>query len=44
MKVVAIVQARTGSIRFPGKILAPIRGIPMIEFLLRRLATSKALD
>ncbi len=44
MKVVAIVQARMGSIRFPNKVLMPIRGKPMIEILLKRLSRSKLLD
>jgi glutamate-1-semialdehyde 2,1-aminomutase len=44
MKIVAIVQARMGSSRFPNKIMAPISGKPMIEHLLERLARSKQLD
>jgi len=44
MKVVALVQARLGSIRFPGKVLKLIKGKPMIELLLKRLSTSKEID
>ena len=44
MKVVAIVQARVGSIRFPNKVMKLIEGVPMIEILLRRLNNSKLLD
>jgi len=44
MKVVAIVQARMGSVRFPGKVMRPINGVPMIEILLRRLCGAKRLD
>ena len=44
MKIVAIVQARTGSIRLPNKVMKPIKGIPMIEILLKRLSNSKILD
>ena len=44
MKVVAIVQARRGSIRLPNKVMKPITGIPMIEILLKRLNKSKLLD
>lgn len=44
MKVVAIVQARMGSIRLPNKVMKPICGVPMIELLLKRLAKSQELD
>lgn len=44
MKVVAIVQARMGSSRLPGKVMKPINGIPMIELLLTRLAKARSLD
>ena len=44
MKVVAIVQARMGSTRFPDKVMKPINGIPMIELLLTRLSRSQAID
>ncbi len=44
MKVVAIVQARMGSSRFPKKVMADIVGIPMIELLLMRLKKSKNID
>jgi glutamate-1-semialdehyde 2,1-aminomutase len=44
MKVVAIVQARMGSTRFPNKVMMPICGVPMIELLLCRLEKSKELD
>lgn len=41
MKVVAIVQARMGSIRLPNKVLKPICDEPMIGLLLSRLARAK---
>jgi glutamate-1-semialdehyde 2,1-aminomutase len=44
VKTVAIVQARMGSIRFPGKVMQPVAGMPMIEVLLSRLARSKQID
>jgi len=44
MKVCCIVQARLESERFPLKLLHDIDGIPMIRFMLRRLAASQSLD
>ena len=44
MKVVAIVQARMGSSRLPGKVMKLINGIPIIELLLLRLSKSKLID
>jgi aminopeptidase-like protein/spore coat polysaccharide biosynthesis protein SpsF (cytidylyltransferase family) len=43
-KTVAIVQARMGSARFPGKMLAHLGGIPLLEWVLRRLARANTLD
>jgi spore coat polysaccharide biosynthesis protein SpsF (cytidylyltransferase family) len=44
MKVVAVVQARLGSVRLPGKVLMPIASIPAIDLLLLRLGNSKVID
>lgn len=44
MKIVALVQARMGSIRLPGKVLKSIVNKSMIELLLTRLSRSSELD
>jgi 3-deoxy-manno-octulosonate cytidylyltransferase (CMP-KDO synthetase) len=44
MKIVAIIPARMGSSRFPGKPLAPILGRPMIEHVYRRTMFCQALN
>jgi glutamate-1-semialdehyde 2,1-aminomutase len=44
MKTVAIVQARMGSSRLPGKVMRSIGGKPMIELLLSRLASASTVD
>ena len=44
MEVVAILPARMGSSRFPGKPLASILGMPMIEHVYRRTAASQVVD
>ena len=44
MKTIAIVQARMGSTRLPGKVMYPIHGVPLIELLLKRLAQAKRID
>lgn len=42
--VLAVVQARMGSSRLPGKVMLPINGTPLIGVLLRRLSCAKSLD
>ena len=42
--IVAIVQARMNSSRFPGKVLARINNTPLLEILLKRLKMAKNLD
>lgn len=44
MKVVAIVQARTGSTRLPRKVLADLAGAPMLQRVLTRLGRCRLLD
>ena len=40
---VAIIQARMGSNRFPGKMLARLGGIPLLEWVVRRMLRATAL-
>src|SRR5262245_57031101 len=44
MTTTAIIQARMSSSRFPGKMLAPVRGIPLVEFVCRRVALAKHIE
>ncbi len=44
MNVVAIVQARMGSSRLPGKVLQDICGQPMIERVVGRVLRARAID
>lgn len=44
MRVTAIIQARTGSTRLPGKILKPLGGISVIERLYARVQQTAGLD
>jgi glutamate-1-semialdehyde 2,1-aminomutase len=44
MKVIAIVQARLGSIRYPNKVLQSLNNIRLIELLLKRLSCSKRIN
>lgn len=44
MKFGVIVAARTGSSRLPGKALLPLKGIPMVLFLIRRLLASRLAE
>jgi 3-deoxy-manno-octulosonate cytidylyltransferase (CMP-KDO synthetase) len=43
MKIVAVIPAHMASVRFPGKILFPFHGLPMIEHVRRRALMSKSL-
>ena len=44
MKTIAVIPARMGSTRYPGKPIAPLLGRPMIEHIYKRVALSKVLD
>lgn len=44
MKVVAIVQARMSSTRLPGKVLAPVGALPMIERMLGQVRASRRVN
>lgn len=43
-RTVAFIQARMSSTRFPGKVLEPLCGMPMIVFMARRVANAELLD
>jgi 3-deoxy-manno-octulosonate cytidylyltransferase (CMP-KDO synthetase) len=44
MRIIAIIPARMAATRFPGKPLAPILGLPMIEHVRRRVSLCDTLD
>lgn len=44
MKVVAIIQARIGSTRLPGKVLMPILGRPMLGVLIDRIRKARKVN
>jgi hypothetical protein len=43
-RVLAVIPARMGSSRFPGKPLAPLHGLPMIEHVFRRARLCAQVD
>ncbi len=43
-RVIAVVQARLGSKRFPNKVLSVINGLTSLEILVARLKQAKSLD
>lgn len=43
-RIAVVIPARMASTRFPGKPLAPILGLPMIEHVRRRVQLSKVVD
>lgn len=44
MKIIAIIQARTGSTRLPGKVLMDLAGEPMLVRVVNRTRRAKLLD
>ena len=44
MNIVAVVQARTSSKRFPNKILKKINNLAIIEIIIERLKRSKKIS
>lgn len=44
MKIVAIIQARMGSTRLPGKILMEVLDKPLLEYQIERVKRSKLID
>ncbi len=42
--IVAIIQARMGSTRLPGKVMKEVLGKPLIGYLLERVSNSKHID
>ena len=43
-RIVAVIPARMASSRFPGKPLAPLHGLPMLEHVFRRVKLCSQLD
>jgi spore coat polysaccharide biosynthesis protein SpsF (cytidylyltransferase family) len=44
MKVIAVIQARMGSTRLPGKSLLHIAGVPLLQLVIERVKQAKTLD
>ena len=43
-KVILVIQARMSSTRLPGKILKPIRGIKVLDYIINRIKNIKDID
>jgi len=44
MRTVAIIQARMGSTRFPGKVLSDLHGASLLQWLLERVKAAPSVD
>lgn len=44
LRVIAAIQARLRSARLPGKVLRPIAGRPVLDWIIRRLRHAKEID
>jgi spore coat polysaccharide biosynthesis protein SpsF len=44
IEVIAIIQARTGSTRLPGKVMYPLDGLPALEHVITRTAHADSVD
>lgn len=44
MRTVAVIQARSGSTRFPRKVLAPLQGRPMLAHIIERVSRATLVD
>ncbi len=44
MNVVAVIQARMGSTRLPGKVLADLAGVPMLARVIERVRRARRVD
>ena len=42
--ILAIIQARTGSTRLPGKVLLPLEGKSIISHVVERVAAAKLIE
>jgi len=43
-RTLAFIQARLSSSRFPGKVLAPLQGQPLIVYMVERVRQARLLD
>ncbi len=44
LQIVGVIQARMSSRRFPGKVLQPLNGMPLLNFLIKRIQQATSID